>query len=229
MAKYVPSGIGVGELRNKAGSNVFSRNRFGTYIRNKANPVQPRTTFQLDVRETFVALSKAWRSLTDAQRLDWSNLGAQIQRLDALNQVYTLTGLQAYILVNMRRILAGLSPITDAPLKDNVTDLTSLTATLTPGPLPTVEVAFTPAIGANERVVVYAAGPMSQGIHFLGRPIFRQIFVSAAGASSPLNVSAQYLARFPFPNVGQRVAFMAEVWSQNFIPGNQIKTTLVRT
>jgi hypothetical protein len=182
----------------------------------------------LDIRETFVALSKAWRGLSDAQRLDWSNLGAQIQRLDALNQVYTLTGLQAYILVNMRRILGGLSPITDAPAKDNVTDLTSLSATLTPGPSPTIEIAFAPAVSLTERVVIYAAGPMSQGIHFLGRPIFRQIFVSAAGATSPLNVSSQYLARFPFPNVGQRVAFMAEVWSTNFIPGNQIKTTLIR-
>lgn len=229
MAKYVPSGVGIGELRAKLGNDVFSRNRFGTYVRVKANPVQPRTPFQMTIRETFVALSQLWRKLTQEERLGWTDLGAQIQRIDSLNQVYTLTGIQAFMLVNLRRTLAGLATIATAPLKDTPTDLTSLTVTLTPGPSPAIDVAFTPAIGADERIVIYATRGVSQGINFFGRPEFRQIFISPAGATSPLSVGAAYLARFAFPNVGERVAFMAEVWSPNLIPGNQLKVLVTRS
>ena len=60
-----------------------SRNRFGQYVRTRAMPVQPRTTFQLNQRARLSTNAAAWRALSDAQRAGWLALGLMISRTDS--------------------------------------------------------------------------------------------------------------------------------------------------
>jgi hypothetical protein len=85
-----------------------------------------------------------------------------------------------------------------------------------------MSVAFSPAIAAQERIAVWGSRAVSQGKNFFGPSDFRLLQVSAPGASSPLDITAMYIARWSPPTPGEKVAIKLEVWSPDMIPGNQI-------
>lgn len=113
--KYIPSSIGVGELRGSAGNNTASRNAFGPYIRTRVQPVNPNTASQAAQRTSLTNRASEWRALTETQRAAWKNLGAAMTRLDPLGQTYTLSGFQAYCSVNRNLVFIGSATVSDAP------------------------------------------------------------------------------------------------------------------
>jgi len=126
--KYVPSAF-AGQLSRSLGSTTASRNRYGSYFRNRTTPVNPSTGAQETVRARLAGFSAQWSLLSDTQRAGWTALGLQMVRSDSLGQQYNLTGLQAYTSVNASRFLVGLSTQSDAPLLGSPTALTSITLT----------------------------------------------------------------------------------------------------
>lgn len=77
MASIVLGSI-VADIRGKVGSEVYSRNSAGLYVR--AVPVwdQPDSDRQLACRAVITALSQAWSdTLTDDQRTDWRKYAHQ--------------------------------------------------------------------------------------------------------------------------------------------------------
>lgn len=128
--KYVPSAL-IGQLSKSEGSTTASRNRYGSYFRNRVMPVNPRTAKQTIQRNDLQELSQQYRTITDAQRLGWAALGQNMIRNDSLGQPYNLTGLQAYTSVNRNRRLLSLADVSDAPAIGTVTILTTVTVTAT--------------------------------------------------------------------------------------------------
>lgn len=128
--KYVPSAL-LGQLSKSQGSTTASRNRFGSYLRNRVQPVNPNTSNQTAQRAVLAAASEQWRGLTVAQRAGWTALGLQMTRQDSLGQTYTLTGLQAFTSVYRVLTLAGAATLTDAPVLTAPVELTSVTVTAT--------------------------------------------------------------------------------------------------
>jgi hypothetical protein len=129
--KYVPSILGVGQLSGKAGSNVASRNRFGSYVRTRVIPVLVQNATTAAVRGNLTTLAGGWRALTDAQRAGWTALGAEMIRSDSLGQPYTLTGFQAYQSVNRNLSTVGGATVSAAPAFALPAALTSITITAT--------------------------------------------------------------------------------------------------
>ena len=71
MAVIVPGPI-IADIRGKVGSNTFSRNQGGLYV--KANPVweQPPSEYRDFTQECLKAVAKAWSThLTEDQRETW--------------------------------------------------------------------------------------------------------------------------------------------------------------
>jgi hypothetical protein len=130
LVKYVPSAI-TGQFSGSQGSTTASHNRFGSYFRNRVIPVNPDTSKQQAARATIASLSQGWRALSDAQRLGWTNLGAQMARSDSQGQTYTLTGLQAYTSINRNLLTVGGSILSTAPALTAASTITSLTITAT--------------------------------------------------------------------------------------------------
>src|SRR5687767_3795253 len=108
-----------------------SRNRFGQYVRTRAIPVNPSSSFQAAVRGRMSTNAVSWKLLTAVQKEGWVGLGAQIQRTDSLGQYYDLTGFQAYCLVNNNKLAAGDAVVSDAPAYAIPTALSSITPTIT--------------------------------------------------------------------------------------------------
>lgn len=112
MAKIIFS---EGEISGKLGGKVYSRNRYGAYVRELAIPTQPQTTPQVLQRGRISSASDAWRGLTADQRLQWLSFAAQISRTDRLGQVISYNGFNAFMLLNVERLVAGLSLLSTPP------------------------------------------------------------------------------------------------------------------
>jgi len=178
-----------------------SRNRFGQYVRTRANPVQPRTPYQTGVRSRMATSAADWRALTPTQRQGWSDLGDQMFRTDSLGQTYTLTGLQAFGSVNNNLAAAGEARVTDAPALIEPDAIVTVTPTIT---TTSFSVAWTPTpLASGERLFCFASPQRSAGRGF--EHDYRLIAVSAAAGTSPLNILSAYTARFGTPVAGNRI------------------------
>lgn len=128
--KYVPSAL-IGQLSGSQGSTTASRNRAGSYLRNRVMPVNPSSPAQALVRGQLASISAAWRTITAEQRAAWSTLGLSMVRQDSLGQTQTLTGQQAFVSVNRNLLTIGGSMVSNAPAFVQPTQLTALTLTAT--------------------------------------------------------------------------------------------------
>jgi hypothetical protein len=189
-----------------------SRNRFGQYLRSRATPVQPRTTFQLNQRARMSTNAAAWRALTDAQRGGWLSLGLMISRTDSLGQTYTMNGFMAYCSVNNNKLDAGDAAVSDAPAIVTPADLLTATITLTSAAL---SIAYTATpLAAGVRLFIWVSPQQSAGRKFNGD--YRLLSVTAAAAASPSNSLAAYTARFGVPVTGTRIFFSLETYQGGF-------------
>jgi hypothetical protein len=103
---------------------VFSRNRFGPYIRNRTVPTNPGTLPQTGVRTRFSNLATRWKmTLTDMQRQSWNEYATQVPKIDTLGDPIFLTGFNWYVGVNTLRQYAAGSIIDQGPTTFNHTVL----------------------------------------------------------------------------------------------------------
>lgn len=106
-----------GEQRSGSiGGTVFSRNRFGAYIRNRSMPVNPQSGLQTAVRNIVRGLAIAWNTeLTVAHRNAWLDYAENVPWTNHLGQQVYLTGLNHFIRSNTPRLQAGAPRIDDGP------------------------------------------------------------------------------------------------------------------
>lgn len=115
----------VAAASGSVGGCVYSRNRYGQYIRNRAVPVNPGSVFQDAVRSGLSALAVAWVSeLTQVQRDGWDAYAAAVPRTDALGNTIHILGLNWYVAMNTLRLQSGLTRIDTAPIQQTGTSMT---------------------------------------------------------------------------------------------------------
>lgn len=113
-------GGGVLDMRGSIGGNVFSRNRYGSYVRQRTKPVNPNTARQQAVRNYLTSLVEHWRStLTQAQRDAWMVYADSISMQNSLGEQIKLSGYNHYIRSNQAILNVSGTRVDDAP-----TDLT---------------------------------------------------------------------------------------------------------
>jgi hypothetical protein len=214
MAKFVSQVYS--EIRGSVNGITYARNRFGLYARAKASPVQPRTPAQAERRAQLTVLSQRWRTLDEALRAEWRALADDLTRSDTLGLTYRLTGLQAYLQMNLWRALLGLPPKDNAPAQLAAPDplrLVSLSYDVDSDIL-NLEFAPSPYRGA---IAFWATAPFSPGINFVAPSRYRLVAVRKPASfggnlTSPQNIGADYIAKFGIrisELVGKRAAFAA--------------------
>lgn len=212
MAKFKPI---LGELSGSVAGNTFSNNKGGAYLRQRTAPTNPNSTKQQAARGILATVSAAWAALSAANKATWSVWAALHAYPDSLGTMVHLSAQQAFCKANCNRVAAGMSIISTAPLTDVPDALTTATVTLTaPQGL---SVAFTPALAAGDRLVVWQTEPGSAGRD----PNMKQARlqgISAAAASSPWTGTSQFSAQ-----VGQVSNFYVGVQSTYGLRGVAIK------
>lgn len=187
----------VNDVRNKQGGTVFSKVRYGAINRRKVSPVQPRTSFQTQVRSLFTLLSKRWATtLTATQRAGWISLAASNPRSNVFGNSIILTGLQMYQSLNRNLQTIGVTIIDDAPATLSVGAPGTITLANAAGPPVTFTADGGTEPASGEVPVIFAARPLNPGRQFVGS-LYRLIDASqTAAASGPWDMIDTYTSKF---------------------------------
>jgi hypothetical protein len=213
MAKVVYSPQ-VGDMRNKTGGAVHTKTRFGSMVRRKVSPTQPRSSAQMNVRANFTALAKSWTSaLTDELRAAWISLAQQYPVKDVFGAAHNLTGLQLYVRLNRALATIGVPPLVDPPASLSVGYPGALTLVCTGTPVTAFTVALANYNGPTEEAMVYATAPQSAGRSTAGAK-FRLLDSFATGAPHPLNILPKYTEKFGAPISGRKI-FVRVMFTHN--------------
>lgn len=203
MAKVKYSAL-VSDMRNKLNGSVLSKNRFGSYIRNKVTPVNPQSIDQTLVRARFAQFSQQWRTLTEVQRDAWNAAVDQWQTTDIFGDLKSPTGLQLFVRINTNIAIAGGSVVLLPPAPASMQAVTSAEVSADVSDSEVV-IDFTPTpVPAGFALVVEATEQVSPGINFVKNK-FRQIIVYPATTATAQNVFPEYTAKFGGLVAGQKL------------------------
>lgn len=204
--------IVLGEIAAQASGslrgNTFSHNRFGTYVRNRAIPVNPQSARQTTVRTIMAGLTQAWgNDLTQEQRDQWSQYGDNVPVLNRVGATINLTGLNQYVRSNTPRLVAGLPRVDAGPIIFSLpeTDETIVSAFTTSDQLQGVT--FDDSLDwlneSGAALLVYAGTPVNLTINFFNGP-FRFSGAVLGDDTTPPTSPATLDAPFNFQE-GQRI------------------------
>lgn len=194
MAKILMTAI-VADMRNKLNGSVFSKNRYGAYVRTKVTPVNPQTTSQQATRNVLATLSAQWRGLSESERQGWINAAANFPTTDIFGNPKILSGNALYVRLNSNLFNAGISAIPDAPLPVALPAFALGTITAAAG-TPALSVAFEASpVPTGFSLKVEATPQVGAGISFVKNKYRVLQYVAAAG-TSPINLLSAYNAKF---------------------------------
>jgi len=200
--------MGSAGVSGSIGGTTYARNRYGTYIRTKATPVNPNSGFQNSIRSKFSSLCAAWGLLTSAQRLAWETYAGNTPMTDVFGQPMWHTGRNWFIGNNTLRLQAGLSVVSDGPTTFGLPGLTLPVPAFTEGD--PISVAFTNtddwAGEVGGALLLFATDAKPATVNFCKGPY--RYAGKVAGAGTPPTTPATIAAPFAYVE-GQRVFWRA--------------------
>lgn len=203
MAKILTTAI-VADIRNKLNGSVFSKNRYGSYVRTKVTPVNPQTSAQQNVRNRLSTNSQAWRDLTESQRQAWIDAGVNFPFTDIFGNSKILSGNALYVKLNNNLAVIAEAAISDPPLPVAIPALVMGTIVSSAGG-GTLTAAFTADPVPAGFALVFSTTPnVTPGKSFV-KNLFRQTQVVAAAGASPTNLAAAFSALHGAPVLGQKI------------------------
>lgn len=214
MSKIKYSAL-VSDVRNKLNGSVLSKNRYGNYIRNKTTPVNPQTTAQQNARAALAANSQAWAGLTEAQRLSWKALAAELPFTDIFGDSKILAANALYNKLNGNLEKIGTASVPSAPAKIAVpsVNLTQITVTQTAGAVTALDVTVDPAtIPEGFELVIYGTPAIGAGRNFVKNQ-FRFLGVAPAPAAGVIDLEPLWNTRFGGADTNQKVFIRAALVS----------------
>lgn len=229
MAKIKYSAL-VSDMRNKLNGSVMSKNRYGSYVRNKVTPVNPQTTYQQAARQRLGNLSSSFRGLTSAQISGWNSAGPNFPFTDIFGDVKHLSGQTLFIKLNGNLEKIGSARIDSAPLAEAIPAiaLSAATFTVSAGALATASVTIDPAVvPSGFEVALYATPGVPSGQTFVKNK-FRFIGVAGAPVAGVVDIKTQMVDRFGTFAIGERVfvraALVSTTTGQQGVPVEAIGT-----
>ena len=220
MAKILTTAI-VADIRNKLNGSVFSKNRYGAYVRTKVTPVNPQTDAQQNVRNRLSTNSQAWRGLTEPQRQGWIDAAINFPFTDIYGNTKILSGQALYVKLNNNLASIGSALIADAPSPVAVPVISSLTLTAAAG-TPAVGLAYTPTPTDSASIlVIETTGNVTPGKSFV-KNLYRRVSQVPDGTASPADILADFQAVHGNPVADQKIFcrafYIVEATGQAGIP-----------
>lgn len=172
----VKFGAGVSEMRGKEGGVIYSRNRYGAYMKTKISPTNPQTSPQQTQRALMGNLAQLWKTLASGEKAAWENLGAQTSRVNRFGDQTDYAGFGIFMRLNRNLSIIGESALTVAPVPPTFPEL-SLVSVVATVSTTTIAVNFTPSpLAAGKWIVVYCTNNILTGRKFV-KNFYRLILV----------------------------------------------------
>lgn len=201
MAK-VKFGMYMTDARGKQGGHVFSKNRYGAYVRTKVTPSNPQTMAQSAVRGLFASITSLWSSLTDLQRKSWNDKVASFATTDVFGDLRNPTGKNLFQKLNQNLINSGQAGINIAPEPMEVpfANLASASVDISDAKM---EVRYHGDLTGCQ-VIFLATPAMSAGTRFVKNKL-RQIAVEIGDSDVTVDVWNAYIEKFALPVLGANI------------------------
>ena len=203
-------GNAVQDARGKNNGNVYSKNRYGAYVRTKVTPVNRRTSFQAAVRSAFSSASTAWSAtLTEAQRQAFAAFAALHPFTNIFGEKRLLDGKSMFVKIQAALSNAGLALTTTPPADITTGSISGLVLTATVAAGGTLSLADVESgIPVGAQINIYATAVQSNGKNFVKSEL--RFIESVAFTGGPYNIKASWIAKFgAFPTVAGGKIFVA--------------------
>lgn len=207
-------GGGVSDIRGSIGGTVFSKNRYGSYTRNRTIPVDPGSLAQTKIRLVMGQIRDAWfNTATAAQRAAWATYAGNVSVQNRLGQSITLTGWNMFSRTNASLLYNDLALIVDAPTEFSLAEQDSTLAITVSEATQLISVAFDDTMTwcdeDDAQLLIYASRPQNETVNYFKGPY--RIAGAIAGDSGTPPTSPTTIA-VPFPVVeGQKVFVQARI------------------
>jgi hypothetical protein len=96
MASITPSAL-IAEIRGSVGTQTFSRNTYGPYVKLRKSPLYPNTPAQQVVNTRLANATNGWVTLTQAQRNAYMVVAQQYSNMSRVGERYNLNGFTYFI------------------------------------------------------------------------------------------------------------------------------------
>jgi hypothetical protein len=210
MAKIVTGPL-TATISGAVGNVVFSRGRYGPYLRNRAIPTLVQNDYTNGVRGRCILLSRAWGALDDDEKTAWRTWAVSNPRIDRVGREMVLQPSAAFISLNARILQGGGTQIDLPPVVDGPVAILgqSLAAEAAGG---TCELSWTSgAIDATEVLAIRIAVLDSPGITYYKNRL-KLVTITAAAVDTPASIGADIAVRFAPLTENQIVKCEVEVW-----------------
>ncbi len=186
------------DITGAVGDIVYQRNRQGTAIRQRVQPLNPQTNRQMGARQLLGSLAAGWRGLTAAQRLAWDSFAAGLPG--------NLTGFNAFTSLNAVRANCNVAQYTAPPAKATfgVMSVPTITCSVKTGVL-TLGIEGQTSTVECDGFELWATSPNSQGIARDESGLRLLMYADYATWAADIDASADYTGRFGVPAVGDGI------------------------
>jgi len=188
---------------------VGSHNKGGMYLRGRATPTNPGTSFQQDVRNFINQLATAWsNTLTQAQRDAWDVYAANQPLTNRLGESRNIPGLAHYTRANVPRLQAAATRIDTAPTTFTLPSFT-ITAVSASEATQNISISFNVADVWNADLgwlPILASRPQSVGIIYFKGP-YR--FADALEGDTAIPLTSPQTVAAPFAFVEDQKLFLS--------------------
>lgn len=211
MAKAL-YGAGLVDMRNKVNGWVFSKNRYGGYVRTKVTPVNPETDYQAQARQRLSNLSSSWRGLTDSQRKQWRDAAQDFPIIDIFGNPQQLAGNALFIQLNTNLLIAGQSTIDSPPLPEAIPNL-FITGVSADTSSPAYDISVSENSDPSGFVcAVYTTGNVGPGIKFVKNRL--RLLGTISISTGVIDALSDFNSRFGNLIAGQRVSAQVRLISK---------------
>jgi hypothetical protein len=171
--KYTPL-IGA-DMTGRLGAVIASKNRYGTYFREGAIPVNPQSSRQNTVRSAFQFLANRWSAtLTPAERAGWTNYATAVPVMGKNGKSQFITGFSMFLRCNTAIFLASGSIYNPGPAVMSLPEADPTMIVTISAATQNMSVAFNNALPwaneANGHLLVHAGTPQLSTRNFFGGP-----------------------------------------------------------
>lgn len=207
-------GGGVADIRGSIGGTVFSKNRYGSYTRNRTIPVNPGSVKQTKIRATMGQVRNAWFSiLSAAQRAAWAVYAANVEVQNRLGESIKLTGWNMFARTNSSLLYNNLDIVEDAPTDFSLAEADATLAITVSEATQLISVAFDDDLDwvdeTGSHLIIYASRPQNPTVNFFKGPYQVAGKVSGDGTTPPTSPTTMAV---PFAVVaGQKVFAQARI------------------
>lgn len=224
MARIIYSGL-VTSIKGSVGGTTFQSNAYGNTVKNKPNMVIPNTVEQEQRKLIFSKATKAWATLTDAERSNWDTYANTFPQYAKNNPSSQLSGYAVFTKWHAALFL-GLGLLSDIDANPSLVAVPLDTVTvkvIVAGGVMSLDLDF--ALGDNTYYVnVFISRPFPASKNFAGSSL--RFLVNTENEDIVIPVTALYTSLFgTLPTVGQSV----QVGLQFFVQaGGKVLATSVQ-